>query len=347
MKPGLWVMGYGLWDKRKKHGVLLLVFGLWSLIFGMSGCGPSYPKSKFKESVVRVCKKEYGLDIKVETLGKTVAVYLPLENLIDFTFSITKSASEKINNVILSVSRVALSSDARFEHYCIIAHDVRIPEVQIVIIKSVDDVKRFLLSDISRNEYSKRMIIDIRLSPQAQKERAIKEVFERMKLDKKWQEEVLNDFFRSEPAGLGDIGYWNDRFYVKDISQAEFLAEQIASRLRFAFREEKELSEPFLMKSVKCLYAAKGDKHFFKIDILVDNKFFEKPETEDTSNVIFKNVLATAAHVVHSYNFRNFDYAEVWDQKNKEYLKISRDQLEEFRTGKIKLEEIMQGKTAV
>jgi len=42
--------------------------------------------------------------------------------------------------------------DADFDFYCVIAHDIRIPEIQIVIIKSVDDVKRFLLNDISRGE---------------------------------------------------------------------------------------------------------------------------------------------------------------------------------------------------
>ncbi|MFA6079653.1 MAG: hypothetical protein WC779_07920, partial [Candidatus Omnitrophota bacterium] len=172
--------------------VLLFITGCL-LALALTGCTPTYPKEKFEESIVRICKNEYKLDVKVAVTGKTIAIYLPLENLIDFTFSITKSASEKINDVILSVSRVALSSDAKFDFYCIIAHDVRMPEIQIVIIKSVDDVKRFLLNDISRGEYSKRMIVDIRLSPQAQKERAIKEVFDRTKLDKRWQEDVLND----------------------------------------------------------------------------------------------------------------------------------------------------------
>ncbi|MDP2913422.1 MAG: hypothetical protein Q8N91_05380, partial [Candidatus Omnitrophota bacterium] len=143
----------------------------------LSGCGPTYPKNKIKESIIRVCKNEYKIDVKVHTTGKTIAIYLPLPDLLDLTFAITKEAGEKINDVIMSVSRVALSTDAKFDFYCIIAHDIRIPEIQIIIIKSVDDVKRLLLNDVSRGEYANRMLIDMRLNPQAQKEHSIKEVF--------------------------------------------------------------------------------------------------------------------------------------------------------------------------
>ena len=263
----------------------LLVTGCWLLVT-LSGCSPSYPKEKFKESIVRICKQEYKLDVKVATTEKTVAVYVPLTDLIDFTFAITKSASEKINDVILTVSRVALSTDAKYDFYCVIAHDIRMPEIQIVIIKSVDDVKRFLLSDISRGEYSKRMLIDIRFSPQAQKERAVKDVFDKMSLDPKWQEQVMNDFFRAEPSGLADIGYWNDRFYIKDISLSEFVADQIASRIRMQFREDKALSELFFLKLSKGSFVSRDKKKFFKFEILAETKlgaetFGAKTETEE------------------------------------------------------------------
>ena len=129
--------------------LLIAACFLSSALF-LSGCGPTYPKEKTKESIIRLCKKEYKLDVKVEIAGKTVAIYLPLTNLLDFTFALTPDASEKINQVILSVTRVVLSTDAKYGFYCVMAHDVRIPEIQIVIIKSVEDVRRFLLGDISR-----------------------------------------------------------------------------------------------------------------------------------------------------------------------------------------------------
>ena len=319
---------------------LLLLFTVHCLLFTVIGCGPTYPKERFKESIVKLCKREYKLDVKVETIGRTIAIYVPLADLIDFTFAITQEASEKINDVILSVSRVALSTDASFDFYCVVAHDIRIPEIQIVIIKSVDDVKRFLLNDISRGEYSKRMLIDLRLSPQSQKERAIKEVFSRMSLDAKWQEQVLNDFFRSEPTGLGDIGYWNERFYVKDISLAEFLAEQTGNRIKMAFKEDKTLAEKFFIRSSKGSYAARLGKKFFKISVSADDKTLGSIEGGDASREVLETALKITGEVLHSYKFEDFDHVEIVNEKTGEALNVSRENLEAFRTKKIKLKEL-------
>ncbi len=329
------------WARGRKRTVLsvLALFAACSILSAaVNGCNPTYPKEKFKESIIKVCKDEYKLDVKAETIGKTVAIYLPLENLIDFTFSITKSASEKINNVILTVSRVALSTDAKFDFYVVIAHDVRIPEIQIVIIKTVEDVKRFLLNDISRNEYARRMIIDIRFSSQAQKERAIQEVFDKMALDKKSQEDVMTDFFRAEPTGLGDIGYWNGQFYIKDIAMPEFIAEQMASRFKMAFHEDKPLTGAFQLKSAKCAYVANAGKRVFRFDVAADKKIGIKPEDNPDYGLILNAALNVASQAIYSYKFKDFDAVDISYEKEKEYLSVSRDELEDFRKKKIKLD---------
>jgi hypothetical protein len=328
---------------RSVLSILLLLITLYGLLITINGCAPTYSKEKFKESIVKVCKEEYKLDVKVETVGKTIAVYIPLENLIDFTFSITKSAGEKINDVILTVSRVALSTDAKFDFYVVIAHDVRIPEIQIVIIKTVDDVKRFLLNDISRNDYAKRMIIDIRFSPQAQKEHAIQEIFDKASIDKKAQEDVMSEFFRSEPTGLGDIGYWNGKFYIKDISMPEFLAEQIASRIKMEFHEEKGLQDLFLLKTIKCVYTNKDGKKAFHLDIGMDKKFDSIPKEKNGEGPIVKACLDVISKTVHSYDFKNFDTAEITYEKDKDPLKVSKEELEDYRKKKIGIDYFVAG----
>lgn len=338
---------------RHKKAFRLLVTSC-SLLVTITGCGPTYPKEKFKESIVRVCKNEYHVDVKVETIDKTVAIYLPLPNLIDFTFAITKEAGEKINDVILTVSRVALSTDARFEFYVVIAHDTRIPEIQIVIIKSVDDVRRFMLNDISRGEYAKRMLIDMRFSPQAQKERAIKDVFEKMSLDPKWQEQVMNDFFRSEPTGLGDIGYWNDHFYIKDIALPEFIAEQTASRVKMEFREDKALADRFFLKSSKGSFVTQGKKKYFRFELFADDKALgvyldaktaAKKSLEEIAaerpDMVFKAVLKVANQVIHGYRFDDYDYIEIINQRNNRMFKVTRDNAELYRKKKLKFEELV------
>jgi hypothetical protein len=186
------------------------------------------------------------------------------------------------------------------------------------------------------------MLVDIRLSPQAQKERAIKEVFAKMNLDQKWQDKVLDDFFRSEPAILSDIGYWNNRFYIKDVSLAEFLAEQIASRVRIEFREDKNLADIFLVKSAKGEYAFLGAKHFFKLEVFVEQKMLKEMKNTRPSDRIFKEVLRVAGGVLHGYKFEAFDYVEVLNKGDGELIRVLKDDLEAFRKKKAKLEEILR-----
>ncbi|MDO8535989.1 MAG: hypothetical protein Q7S30_03155 [Candidatus Omnitrophota bacterium] len=310
------------------------------MVYGLAGCTETYPRDKIKESIVRICKQEYKSDVKVEMAGKTMVIYIPLSDLMDYSFALSKTASEKINDVIFSAARVALSTDAKIDFYCVIAHDIKMPELQIIIIKNVEDVKRLFANDISRGEYLKRMLIDLRWSPQAKKEQVIKEIFSKMNLDSKWQDQVMSDFFRSEPTSLGDIGYWDDKFYIKDITLAEFLAEQMASRVRLEFKEDKILKENFLLKSVKGVYVSKTGRHLFRFELAAERSASATSSTIEDSDKIFETVLSIAAHVIHGYKFQDYDGVEVLDQKEGRSIEVNSAELEAFRTKKLKLSEI-------
>ncbi|MDP3791209.1 MAG: hypothetical protein Q8R38_04100 [Candidatus Omnitrophota bacterium] len=318
---------------------LLLVIS-YCLLVTLAGCSATYPKDKIEESVVRICKQEYKVDVKVEIEGKTMAIYLPLADLMDYSFNLSKSASDKINDVIFTAARVALSTDADIDFYCVIAHDVKMPELQVIIIKGVEDIKRLFANDISRGEYMKRMLIDLRWSPQAKKEQVIKEIFSKMNLDAKWQDQVMSDFFRSQPAGIGDIGYWNDQFYIKDITLAEFLAEQMANRIRIAFREDKALKDNFILKAAKAAYVIKKDKRFFIFEVLAEHTAAQAGSTIEDSDKIFETVLSVAGQVIHGYSFNDYDALEILDQRAGRSIEVVPEELEGFRTNKLKLSEI-------
>jgi len=324
--------------RTKKYFLLVTLCCLLSAV--SCGCTATYPQDKIKESIVRICKQEYKSDVLVETAGRTMVIYLPLSDLMDFSFSLTKAASEKINDVIFSAARVALSTDAKIDFYCVIAHDIKIPELQIVIIKSVEDVKRLFANDISRGEYMKRMLIDLRWSPQAKKEQVVKEIFNKMSLDPKWQDQVMTDFFRSDPTSLGDIGYWDNKFYIKNITLAEFLAEQIANRVKLEFREEKSLKEDFLLKSAKGSYISRKDKHLFRFEVFAERSAAGIASTIEDSDKIFETTLSVAAHVIHGYHFKDYDGVEVFDQREGRSIEVNPAELEAFRTKKLKLNEI-------
>ncbi len=51
-------------------------------LFMLCSCGPSYPKDKVAESLVGLCKKEYGVDVMAGVAGTTIGVFVEIPGLI-------------------------------------------------------------------------------------------------------------------------------------------------------------------------------------------------------------------------------------------------------------------------
>lgn len=149
---------------------------------GAAGCGSkSYPADKLTESLIRICRTEYGIqDIHVKMVGQTLGVYLPLKKLFetDFKeifniakvrnpeslFAPTPEAMSKVEDVLFSLSRVLLSTDRDIKFYILQATDIQ-SSMQIVITGYLEDVKRVRYWDISRDEYRKRIVYDLKINP--------------------------------------------------------------------------------------------------------------------------------------------------------------------------------------
>ena len=65
------VTRYQLPETRRENRNLFLFFnlvtGYWLLVTSLTGCAPTYPKANFAESIVRVCKHEYKVDVKADS----------------------------------------------------------------------------------------------------------------------------------------------------------------------------------------------------------------------------------------------------------------------------------------
>jgi len=312
-------------------------------LLATTGCDrATYPKETLAKSVKDLCNSEYNLDVDVILSGNTLAVYLPVMNLFDLTLRLSEKAQDKVQDVLLCASRVVLSTDADVRFYCIIAQDMNIPEIQLVIIKYVDDVKRAYLHDISRGEYFKRTLIDMNENPQAKKEQAIAKVFDKMKLDEDWQDKVMEDFFRSPPSSLEGIGYWQDKFYIKNITLEEFLAQQIASRVIARFREEEDLRK-YELKSVIGRFVKEGKLKFFLISFKTESLLFvlDPKERLSKEKEILQNIFEVMSDVLYGYKFENFNFAEIQDETFKENLLVSRNNIYLFKKGKIGIDSIL------
>ncbi|MFH1381192.1 MAG: hypothetical protein ABIH57_03370, partial [Candidatus Omnitrophota bacterium] len=295
-----------------------------SILFSGACSEVTYPKEKLREAVIKLCEEEYKTLVDVKVVGSTVAIYIPIPNLFGITLGINQAAQEKIQDVLMSASRIALSTDADIEFYCVIAQDERIPEIQLVIIKYVDDIKKVYYQAISRGEYFKRTIIDINENPQAKKEQSIREVFGKMNLEKEMQQSILDDFFRSSPSSLDGIGYWNGRFYVKSITLPEFLAEQIKNRIKLMFGEKEELRK-YALKTITGKFTIEGGSKLFLFTFQVEDFLFldDPKELVTAERMIFENIFKETNDVIYGYKFKDFNFVKFTEKNLSEELLVS------------------------
>lgn len=323
--------------RRPRVEILVVIAALF--VLSQSGCAPTYPKEIVDEAIVQLCREEYKIDVKVKILGKTVGVYIPLEGLFDMTLNISKEASDKINDVLLSVSRVTLSTDAPLDFYIVIAQDPMLPEIEVVLLRYVVDLKMLHYDQISRGEFGKRMIISIKLTPQAQKEKVLRDVFSRLNIEE--ADNLISEYLSaSEVMTIGDIGYWNDTFFMKDIEMGEFLAMQIADRIKLMLIRHPSLKEIFKLNSIKGDFLREMGRNLFRFSFEVaplDMTVIIMPD--DYYDAILNIWLGETAEVLHGYKFDDFWNVEIVNSNNNQVLYATPEELEDFRKKKIKLEE--------
>lgn len=326
---------------RKGKELTSRILTAFTILYALSqtGCAPTYPKEIVDKAVIQLCREEYDIEVKVKIMGNTLGVYLPIEGLFNATLNISREAAERINDVLLSVSRVTLSTDAPLDFYIVIAQEPLLPEIEVVLIRYVRDIKMLHYGRISRGEFGKRMIIDIKLTPQAQKEKVLRDIFSRLNAED--ADNLIEEYLKnSEVTGIGDIGYWNDTFFMKEIHMGEFLSLQIADRLKAEFVTTSSLRESLNLNLIRGEFLEEGGKSFFRFsfDIVPANTLAPFMGEEDLS-AIYDMILNIAVNVLHGYKFEDFWNIEIVNSNNNQVLFATFDELEEFRKKTIKKEE--------
>ncbi|MFC1668527.1 hypothetical protein ACFL1T_04010 [Chlamydiota bacterium] len=142
----------------------LLFVTLFSFL-SLSCTKPSFPQNRIVESIKDLCKTEYGLDVSVRIIGKTLVAFIQFDSIFNMKEGIDEETKDKIGNLLLSVTRVSISTDASFEFYVVVAEDKRIPGMELVCIRYIQDIRRFLLGNISINDFGERFLFKTRFNP--------------------------------------------------------------------------------------------------------------------------------------------------------------------------------------
>lgn len=225
------------------------------IILWLSGCSrATYPKERLAESVEQLCRDEYKVDVTAKMEGRTLGIYLVLDTLLDSSsgeLAFQEKASDILEDVMTSIRRVTLSTDADVKFFTLIGADQAMG-IELVMTRYVDDVKRVLLMDISRDDFFERMSYQLRPSPTVLGKKRVYEFFN--DLGRKKIEDIIRNNFS---AGIT----------VKDISAPFFLnllELGMKENVRYQILEikEKPLSPDHVLYYVKTRETFSAKKGF-------------------------------------------------------------------------------------
>ncbi len=142
----------------RKRGVVFLVACVLAGVL-VSGCKPTYKTGAAHQAIMEICEKEYNVRVSVQTNDKTIGVFIPSINVLKSDLSFSDHVLEKIEHVMLTVTRVSLSSETKYDFFVVSTRDVR-TGVEISFVRYIKDIRRLIMDDISRTDFFQRMIID-------------------------------------------------------------------------------------------------------------------------------------------------------------------------------------------
>ncbi len=215
--------------------LLKLPLILLILISTTSCVQPTYSKEKVEQSVIELCKDEYGLDVNAKIIGSTLGVFIPVEGLIDSELRLDKDAAEKIEDVALSIHRVVMSTDKPLKFYTLTARDTKTAGAEFVLTGFIYDVVRVRLLDISRGEYYKRILRDFKFNSVVAGEAKIRELFDALNKHSSSTHDIRALFYPSYTIGKKDS---------QKIEIVQMEAKEISDMEALIYIKTKEYYEP-------------------------------------------------------------------------------------------------------
>ncbi|NTV52291.1 MAG: hypothetical protein HGA76_04670 [Candidatus Firestonebacteria bacterium] len=132
-----------------------------------AGCKSTYSKGAVSQAISDICEKEYGVRVGVQTGENTVSVFLPAANVLKNDMSFSDHVLDKIEHVMLTATRVTLSSEMKYDFFVLTTRDSR-TGVEIAFVRYIKDIRRLITDDISRTDFFQRMLIEVkRVDPAA------------------------------------------------------------------------------------------------------------------------------------------------------------------------------------
>lgn len=146
-------------NKIKKNIIILILSLLIINIF--SACKTSYPKEKLPEIAKEKIKKEANYDTDVFLKGTSLYVIATFPNSIPPSLSIPQNVFDIIQNIILTSTNIALSTDANIEFFVIVIKDPA-NNISLTFKQNLIDIKKWFYGIIGREDFFQRSLTEIK-----------------------------------------------------------------------------------------------------------------------------------------------------------------------------------------
>jgi hypothetical protein len=127
----------------------------------LSACTkPSYRADRLEEAVRDICLREYKFAAVGKLAGKTLYASIAPQNIVGADLGIDRKTVERLYDTLLTVTRVALSTNAKVDYLIVKAKDTN-TGVTLTLLRYVPDIKWYFYMRISRADFENRGVLEI------------------------------------------------------------------------------------------------------------------------------------------------------------------------------------------
>ena len=107
-----------------------------------------------------ICRREYKFNASARLVGKTLYAAIAPQRLVGADLGLDRKTVERLYDALLTVTRVALSTDAKVDYLVVRAKDAN-TGVVVTLLRSVPDIKWYFYMRISRADFETRGVMEI------------------------------------------------------------------------------------------------------------------------------------------------------------------------------------------
>jgi len=283
-------------------GLVMTTLLIFPLIINF-GCKSSYPRDTIVKSVKDMAKKDYNLDVDVILAGETLGIQFRIKNIMGEMVAEDQLLWKQMENLMMVLSRVVLSSDKSPQFIVLDIVDEDNPRLHFVLTRYVEDLHKVMSEGLSRTHFLDRLLMELVIGEK-------RLVFDPMDMD------MVRLLMLAVDVPSEDNSK-EVTFPLTDIDMRDFMSKVTSNIVRRLFREEKMMVKTYSLRDVTASFRSSLDKGK-EYQILLD--LVSLPEAQrkypSLEQKIFPTILKEAAYLFKSYKFDQFQAITVMDRNS-------------------------------